>query len=105
DGARSIAALSIAGFTKEARALAEGLLLFQWPMGAFLSQRGQLDGTGQALWVMEQALLRPVAGPEVRRIAPAVEGARHWLDQQRDMGRRLGGPYATMLPFAEPRDG
>src|SRR5262249_18642846 len=52
-----------------------------------------------------QVLLRPAPGPEAGHIAPAVESARRWLDQQRAMGARLGGPYATMLPFAEPRDG
>lgn len=38
--------------------LAKGLLGLQWPGGAFLSNRGQLDGTGQMLWVLEQTASR-----------------------------------------------
>src|SRR5439155_26234159 len=37
DGARAIAALASCGYSREARDLADGLLLLQWPMGAFLS--------------------------------------------------------------------
>src|SRR5262249_48072562 len=59
DGARQIAALSVTGHTREARELAAGFMRFRWPQGAFLSQRGQPDGTGQALWAFEQAMLRP----------------------------------------------
>src|SRR5439155_25179766 len=58
DGARAAHALAIAGHLDEARAIAEALPGLQWPNGAFITQRGQLDGTGQALWTLEQVLLR-----------------------------------------------
>jgi hypothetical protein len=107
DGARAIAALSVAGYTREARELADGFLLLQWPHGAFLSQRGQLDGTGQALWAFEQALLRPQPPPatELNRFADAAALAAHWFSRQRDLGQKIGGTFPTMLPFADPRDG
>jgi hypothetical protein len=106
DGARAIAALSVAGHTRVARELAEGFLLLQWPNGAFLSQRGQLDGPGQALWAIEQAWLRPPgAGRELTRFADAAMAAAHWFALQRELGPRIEGDFPNMLPFADPRDG
>jgi len=104
DGARAIAALSVAGQTEVARQLAQGFLAFQWPNGAFLSQRGQLDGTGQALWAMEQALLRPAPDPALARRADAVVRACRWIDLQQLLGPKLPERFPRMLPFAEPRD-
>jgi len=106
DGARAIAALAEMGHTGVARELARGFLLLQWPNGAFLSQRGQLDGTGQALWAFEQAWLRPPgAGKALEPIAGAAVAATQWYALQRDLGTRIGGTFPQLLPFAEPRDG
>ena len=104
DGARAIAALSVAGQTEVARRLTAGLLGFQWPNGAFLSQRGQLDGTGQALWAMEQCLLRPAPAPELQRFAESAMRAHRWLDAERERGDSAHERFPRMLPFAEPRD-
>ena len=104
DGARLIQALSVSGHTDEARQLAAGLLPFQWPQGAFLSQRGQPDGTGQALWAFEQVLLRPTPDDSVARFAAAAQQAWKWLEWQRDFGRQSGWPLGTMMPYADPRD-
>jgi hypothetical protein len=105
DGARAIRALSVSGHTREARALAEGFLAFQWPGGAFLSQRGQLDGTGQALWALEQALLRPPPREApAARVTDAALAAWRWCEVQRSIGRRSDWEFGAMLPFAEPRD-
>lgn len=105
DGARLIAALSVAGFSEEARDLAAGFRLFQWPQGTFLSQRGQLDGTGQALWAFEQAFLRPAPADSIARYAEAALAAWKWLEWQRDFGRQAGWRFGLMMPYAEPRDG
>lgn len=104
DGARVIHALSLSGHTREARELAGGLLLLQWPPGAFLSQRGQLDGTGQALWAFAQAWLRPAPGDSLARFADAAERAWRWCEWQRDLGRRSGWPLGALMPFGDPRD-
>lgn len=105
DGARAIHALAVAGHTREARELALGLEVFQWPNGAFLSQRGQLDGTGQALWAFEQAYLRPTAdAAAAARTAELARRAIQWSENQRTFGRIAGWPFARMLPFGEPRD-
>ena len=93
------------GTRGEARELAAGLALFQWPEGAFVSQRGQLDGTGQALWAFEQALLRPAAGrlgrcaSPRRRAAPGPGSSGSAASAARRAGRS-----AMMLPFGDPRD-
>lgn len=104
DGARAVYALSIGGFTDVARELARGLAEFQWPNGAFLSQRGQLDGTGQALWALEQAMLRPAPDDSVARYADAAARAVGWIEWMRELGRQTGWPYGTMMPFGDPRD-
>ncbi len=95
DGARSIRALAVLGYTREARDLCAGFEGLQWPQGAFLSQRGQLDGTGQALWAFEQALLRPAADDSVGRFASAAERAWRWVEWQRELGRQSGWEFGT----------
>lgn len=80
DGARATAALAMADFTRESRELAAGLASLQWPSGAFMTQVGQLDGTGQALWALEQAMLRPAADDSVARYAAAAERAWRWFE-------------------------
>jgi hypothetical protein len=104
DGARAIQALALSGHTQVARELARGMLGFQWPQGAFLSQRGQLDGTGQALWLMDQALMRPAPDDSVKRFADAALAAVKWLEWQRGIGRESGAPFGAMMPFGDPND-
>ena len=104
DGARSVAALSVSGYTAEARALASGLACFQWASGAFLSQRGQLDGNGQAMWAFAQAELRPAPDSTVTRFAERALEACRWIEAQRHFGASAPWPNATMLPYGDPRD-
>ena len=104
DGARQIHALSVSGHTQLARELAVGLTALQWPQGAFLSQRGQPDGTGQALWAFEQAFLRPTPDDSLRRLVDAASRAWKWFEWQRDFGRQSGWRLGTLLPYADPRD-
>ena len=52
DGARVVHALALLGRPTWRGRRWRSLYEFQWPGGAFLSQRGQLDGTGQALWAL-----------------------------------------------------
>lgn len=104
DGARAVAALAVAGYTTESRELAAGLTLLQWPSGAFLSQAGQLDGTGQALWALGQAFLRPAPAPLDARLATAIARGWRWCEAQRAMSRSEGSGIAGLLPFGDPHD-
>jgi hypothetical protein len=115
DGARVAHALAITGYGPIARAMMAGFLGFQWPNGAFLSQRGQLDGTGQALWAFEQVMLRGARPEELDPYIEAGQRAWRWIEWQRTAGRTSGIredgdgrvlrlPFGTMLPFADPRD-
>jgi len=104
DAARVVQALTLIGHTDVARAMCRGLLELQWPQGAFLSQRGQLDGTGQALWAFEQALSRP-EWPDTLDVFVAAAGrAWAWCEWQRRLGKQSGWIYGRMMPFGDPRD-
>ena len=105
DSARLIEALAVSGHTPEALQLASGIAELQWRQGAYLSQRGQLDGTGQAMWAFEQAALRMRPGPELTALARHALAACGWYEAQRDLGRQAGWPLARLMPFADPRDG
>ena len=106
DGARMAAALAVTGYTRESRELARSSLRFVTPSGAFVSQSGQLDGTGQALWAMEQTLLRPSPAPDVPRFAAAALRGWRAVELQRGLARgALAGRAAGMLPETDPHDG
>ena len=104
DGARLIQALATLDYGGESRQLASGIAALQWPQGAYLTQRGQLDGTGQALWAFEQAALRPSPDSSVASLAVHAMNACQWSEWQRSLGRGSGWPYGRMLPFANPHD-
>jgi hypothetical protein len=104
DGARAVQALALAGYTREAREMAGGLLEFQWPHGPFVSQTGQLDGTGQALWAFEQSLLRPAPAPGLARFARAALRACEALERQRTAAGGTAGRHRGLLPATNPND-
>ncbi|HEY3216601.1 MAG TPA: hypothetical protein VGK93_08930 [Candidatus Eisenbacteria bacterium] len=104
DGARVAQALAVTGHTAVARQLVQGLADFQWPQGAFLSQRGQPDGTGQALWAFQQVLLRPTADDSLSRYADAAWRAWAWCESQLEWGRKSRWVFGAMMPYADPRD-
>ena len=104
DGARSVRALAVAGYTDVARSDAWTFTRFQLPSGALVSQRGQLDGTGQALWAFAQAATLPPAPDFAARTLPSVRRALEWIEVQRQLTRRLAIRYAGLLPYADPRD-
>ncbi len=104
DGARVVHALALLGRPDLAGQALSSLYEFQWPGGAFLSQRGQLDGTGQALWALASyATLGGDPALVDRLLAPAVRGAR-WIAVQCGSSALRGGPAAGLLPYGDPRD-
>jgi len=105
DGARAISALAVSGFTREAMQMAEGLRLLQWPDGVFLSQRGQLDGLGQAPWAFAEVALR--RGPDtsgVQATAASAVAAWRWCERNRGYGRQAAWTGSTLMPLTDPRD-
>ena len=104
DGARVVRALAVAGLGERARANAWAFRRFQLPPGAFVSQRGQLDGTGQALWSFEQAASLPPDPGTARRFLPMAREALDWIGRQRRGTRLLDLRYDGLLPYGDPRD-
>ncbi|MBI5168123.1 MAG: hypothetical protein HZA61_01405 [Candidatus Eisenbacteria bacterium] len=108
DGARVVRALALAGQGELARADALTFTRYQLPSGALVSQPGQLDGTGQALWAFEQAASLPPDPAWARRdLAVAVRGGA-WLRAQRartiELSTKMRVDWPGLLPFGDPRD-
>ena len=104
DGARAIQALAVLGYGAESRQLAAGLRSLQWRWGAFMTQPGQPDGTGQALWAFEQATLRTPPDDSLEAIAAAAARAWRWCESQRRAMRALDPAHRPLMPPADPRD-
>ena len=105
DGARVAAALAVSGYTREARECARALLRFQTPFGSFVSQTGQLDGTGQVLWAFEQTMLRPSPAPEVGRLAREGQRGLRAIEHLRELtSPPEPGEFAGLLPVTDPHD-
>ncbi len=104
DGARTVRALAVAGLTDLAREDAWTLRRFQLESGALISQRGQLDGTGAALWALEQAASLPPSAEWSKRYLPIAERGYRWIEHQRQATRQLKLLWRGLLPYADPRD-
>lgn len=104
DAARTVRALAVAGYADMARSAAWTLCRFQLPSGVLLSQRGQLDGTGQSLWAFAQAATLPPAPEWAARTLPTARRALEWLEMQCLLTRQLELRFEGLLPYADPRD-
>jgi len=104
DGARAMQALALSGYTGEAQSMAHAFLRFQWPHGPFVSQSGQLDGTGQALWAFEQVTLRPRPARDVEAFARAGLLACRGFERQRATTGSGKSPIGRLLPASNPHD-
>ncbi|MBI3540061.1 MAG: hypothetical protein HY076_07290 [Candidatus Eisenbacteria bacterium] len=104
DAARSVRALAVAGLTDLARGDAWTLRRFQLPNGALLSQKSQLDGTGEALWAFAQAAMLPPSREWAIRTLPTVRRALDWLEVQRELTARIDMRFPGVLPYADPHD-
>jgi hypothetical protein len=104
DGARVVRALAVAGCTDLARSDAWTLTRFQLPSGVLISQHGQLDGTGQALWALAQAATLPPSRESAAHALPVVRRALEWIEVQRMLTRQLATRFAGLLPYGDPRD-
>jgi hypothetical protein len=104
DGARLARALALVGREDLAQVILRHMYEFQWPPGAFLSQKGQLDGTGQVLWTLSQLTQ---LGSNREWVTPYLEPsqrAAEWIQRMRAYSTARGSYSAGLLPFSDPRD-
>lgn len=98
DAATITQALDLAGLHQAARQNLDFLLGWQHPDGLFISRSGQLDGMGQALWVLAEHA-RLTRDPEyARRLLPVFDRGMQWLAQS------TAGEADGLLPFSDPKD-
>ena len=104
DAARQVSALSQWGLAEPAHAIAADLLAFQSEAGDLMSQPGQLDGTGQAMWAQRELYSRdgPHAPPD--SVLRALARAWRWCEAERALVRQLAPAFAGLMPPADPRD-
>jgi len=104
DGAFQVHALDLAGFSPEAEESLAHFAEFQKPDGQFISQRGELDGNGQALWGLYAHYALTGDRGWLRDVYPAATKALSWLRRARQTEARLDAPYYGIL-FASIADG
>lgn len=104
DGAFQVHALDLAGFPAEARESLAHFLRFQKPDGQFISQRGELDGNGQALWGLYAHYALTGDRAWLREVYPAATRGVSWLQGARQTETQPDRPYCGIL-FASIADG
>lgn len=104
DAARQISALSQWGDDVDARELAISLLEFRSDAGDIMSQPGQLDGTGEVMWALDEAFSRGCEAALPDSALRAIVLGWHWCERQRDLVRRWVPRFSGLMPPANPRD-
>jgi hypothetical protein len=74
----------LTGYHNIAERCLDHFLRYQQEDGNFVSQKGQLDGWGQALWALGQHVELTKNNEFAKRMFPAVERAVAWLKQARE---------------------
>ncbi len=98
DGSHIMNAYDETGYLNLVRQSLPFFLKCQKPDGLFLSQSGQYDGWGQALWTLGRYYQFSSDRAFARSVFPAVVRAVHWLEQA-----RRKDPLEIM-PAANPHD-
>jgi hypothetical protein len=96
DAAFMINALLCCGLRRRARRALERFPQRQNLMGYFLSQNGEWDSNGQALWIMRRWCRLTGEEPDPDWSSPIIDGAR-WITRKRT-SRDGGAPHAGLLP-------
>jgi hypothetical protein len=104
DGARAVRALGLTGNHELAADAVRAFENFQRPSGVLISHRGQLDGTGQALWAFEQAASHPRDPALARSLLPAGMRGVRWLRAQSESTAAMHMPWPGLLPPGDPGD-
>ena len=98
DGSHIMNAYDVTGHFRAARECLPFFLKTQDPDGLFLSQSGQYDGWGQALWAFGRYYELSHDGAFAAQVFPAVKRAIAWLKQA-----RAADPL-HLMPAAIPHD-
>lgn len=98
DGSQIMNAYDVAGYPRLVRQSLPFFLSLQKPNGLFISQSGQYDGWGQALWALGRYYELYHDTASARRSFPAVVKAVQWLE-----AARQSDPLGIM-PAGNPND-
>ncbi len=98
DGSHIMNAYDETGHLNLVRESLPFFLRFQKPDGVFLSQSGQYDGWGQALWTFGRYYQFSHDRAYAERVFPAVVRAVHWLERAREEDP------LQIIPAANPND-
>ncbi len=104
DGAFQVYALDLAGFGSQAEESLAHFVRFQKPDGQFISQRGELDGNGQALWALYAHYALTGDRGWLREVYAAATKSVSWLRLARETKARPDSPYRGIL-FPSIADG
>ncbi len=104
DGAFIIRAFDVYGLFEEAHRACLEFLKHQRPDGLFISQAGQLDSVGQALWTISQHCLLANDMALAKEAFPALWRQVEWLEKARAQTKAEGGLGAGLLPATHPHD-
>jgi hypothetical protein len=104
DASRQASALAQWGLAEPARAIAGELLDFQGGDGDLLSQPGQLDGTGEAMWAQGEVYARAPGLSVPDSVVRSLARAWRWCERERALVRERAPAFAGLMPPADPRD-
>lgn len=104
DGAFMVRAMDVWGYPWEAEKSLYHFLKYQRENGLFLSQEGQLDGWGQAVWTLGQHYLLTKDLIYAKKVYPAIKKAMEWLIKTREETKKSEGIGKGLLPATHPYD-
>lgn len=99
DGAYQIWSLALAGYLPEARQALDLFRKHQTKEGQFVTQEGQLDAHGYALWALAEYYWLTRDREWLAAVYPQVQRAVAWLKQARAQAP-ADSPFAGLLPAA-----
>ena len=96
DAAFILHAMLCAGFAERVRRTIKGFPARQLPSGYFLSQEGEWDSNGEALWTMRR-FCEMTNTPPAKHVLAAVERAGSWILRKRS-AKEPFSPHAGLFP-------
>ncbi len=96
DAAFILHAMLCAGMTSRAERVLDRFPSRQTPLGYFLSQDGEWDANGEALWIFHRFCELTGRAPKAEWLKP-IERAAHWIKRKR-LPADGASPHAGLLP-------